>query len=190
MKLVRQTVLQFREGTSDKVYEIDLCELGPESYVVNFRFGRRGSKLQDGSKTPLPVSRAQADKVWDALVREKTTKGYRAADAAPPAEAAPAVTVRVEDVEDPRHRRIVAGAQIETMAGIAPRQHLLTLLGDDRHLAGNQAAPMEARRADEHRRIERPGVQPVETDQAAGMGDGEVAGAGDRDGATAAAGPG
>jgi predicted DNA-binding WGR domain protein len=139
VKLVRQTVLQFREGTSDKVYEIDLCELGPESYVVNFRFGRRGSKLQDGSKTPLPVSRAQADKVWDALVREKTTKGYRAADAAPPAEAAPAVTVRVEDVEDPRHRRIVALMAGTERGWTRDQDHLVWRAGELRVRA---AAPL------------------------------------------------
>ena len=35
MKLVRQVTLEFREGTSDKVYEVDLCEVGPDQFVVN-----------------------------------------------------------------------------------------------------------------------------------------------------------
>ncbi len=107
MKLVRQIVLHFREGTSDKVYEVDLCELGVDRFVVNFRFGRRGAKLQDGSKTPLPVDRKTADKVYDALVREKTAKGYRPADAGPAPEPV-ATEVRFEDVEDPRHRKLLA----------------------------------------------------------------------------------
>ena len=39
MKLIKQTSLHFREGNSDKVYEIDLCEVGADAYVVNFRYG-------------------------------------------------------------------------------------------------------------------------------------------------------
>ena len=31
MKLVCQTKLQFKEGASDKVYEVDLCETGEKS---------------------------------------------------------------------------------------------------------------------------------------------------------------
>ena len=46
MKLIRKARLSFAEGRSDKVYEIDLCDLGgrlgSNRYVVNFRYGRRG----------------------------------------------------------------------------------------------------------------------------------------------------
>jgi predicted DNA-binding WGR domain protein len=76
MKLITQTLLALQEGTSDKVYEVDLCEVGAEQYVVNFRYGRRGSTLKDGSKTPLPVKRADAQRVFDALVKSKVDKGY------------------------------------------------------------------------------------------------------------------
>ncbi len=37
MKLIQQTSLHFREGNFDKVYKIDLCEVGADTYVVNFR---------------------------------------------------------------------------------------------------------------------------------------------------------
>jgi predicted DNA-binding WGR domain protein len=83
MKLINQVRLEFREGTSDKVYEVDLCEVGPGQYVVNFRYGRRGTALRDGSKTPAPVSQAQAQRIFDALIAEKRGKGYW--DAATPA---------------------------------------------------------------------------------------------------------
>ena len=53
MKLIRRTVLVYREGSSDKIYEIDLCEVGPTAYVVNFRYGRRGSRLKEGVSRPL-----------------------------------------------------------------------------------------------------------------------------------------
>src|SRR5918993_1124374 len=77
MKLIRQTVLVYREGSSDKVYEVDLCEIGAESYVVNFRYGRRGSRLKEGVKTVSPVPRLDAEKVFQDLVSSKTRKGYR-----------------------------------------------------------------------------------------------------------------
>jgi predicted DNA-binding WGR domain protein len=77
MKLIRQTILVYREGSSDKVYEVDLCELGAESYVVNFRYGRRGSHLKEGVKTVSPVPRLDAEKVFQDLVNSKTKKGYR-----------------------------------------------------------------------------------------------------------------
>jgi predicted DNA-binding WGR domain protein len=77
MKLVKQTRLEFREGSSDKVYEVDLCELSPGSFTVNFRYGRRGSTLKEGSKSARPVSRAEAETAFDELVVSKTKKGYR-----------------------------------------------------------------------------------------------------------------
>jgi predicted DNA-binding WGR domain protein len=79
MKLIRQTVLVYREGSSDKVYEVDLCEVGAGGYVVNFRYGRRGARLKEGVKTVSPVSRLDAEKIFQDLVDSKTRKGYRAA---------------------------------------------------------------------------------------------------------------
>jgi predicted DNA-binding WGR domain protein len=77
MKLIKQTVLSFREGRSDKVYEVDLCELGPGAYVVNFRYGRRGARLKEGVKTVSPVSRSEGEEIFRDLVDAKTKKGYR-----------------------------------------------------------------------------------------------------------------
>lgn len=71
--------LWFREGTSDKVYKAAVERKG-DGYVVNFAFGRRGSTLNTGTKTRSPVSLAEATKVYDKLVREKTGKGYRPTD--------------------------------------------------------------------------------------------------------------
>ncbi|MFN0203386.1 MAG: WGR domain-containing protein [Bacteroidia bacterium] len=76
MKLIKQIKLSFREGNSDKVYEIDLCEAGTDKYLVNFRFGRRGANLNEGTKTVNPVDLAQAEKIFKALETEKRKKGY------------------------------------------------------------------------------------------------------------------
>lgn len=77
MKLVKQTTLSFQEGRSDKVYEVDLCEVGNGLYVVNFRYGRRGASLKEGSKTAKAVKLTEAEKIFASLVTEKTRKGYR-----------------------------------------------------------------------------------------------------------------
>jgi predicted DNA-binding WGR domain protein len=77
MKLLRQVKLHFQEGKSDKVYEVDLVETAPGKHVVNFRYGRRGGNLRDGTKTVMPVDRATADGIFDTLVASKTSKGYR-----------------------------------------------------------------------------------------------------------------
>ena len=76
MRLIRQSSLSFQKGTSDKVYEIDLCEAGEGEFVVNFRYGRRGARLREGTKTPFPESLAKAEDIFARLVAEKTGKGY------------------------------------------------------------------------------------------------------------------
>ena len=82
MKLIRKTRLYFREGNSDKVYEVDLCDLGERSgaarYMVNFRYGRRGMALKEGTKTVSPVTLDEANAIFDSVVVSKTNKGYQA----------------------------------------------------------------------------------------------------------------
>jgi len=75
MKLIKQS--HFQDGTSDKVYEVDLCGVGNDTYLVNFRYGRRGQQLREGTKTDLPVSREEAEKIFKKLVDSKTKKGYQ-----------------------------------------------------------------------------------------------------------------
>src|SRR6187401_613715 len=81
MRVVEQARLGFREGKSDKLYEVDLVEVAAEQYVVNFRFGRRGSSLRDGTKTPLPGTLEKARAVFSA--HEATSASRPASSAAP-----------------------------------------------------------------------------------------------------------
>jgi hypothetical protein len=95
MKLVRKVRLVFREGKSDKVYEVDLVELpgaAAERFLVNFRYGRRGSALRDGTKTTHAVTLAEAEDVYRSVVVSKTNSGYWDESGAAPvrATAAPA----------------------------------------------------------------------------------------------------
>jgi predicted DNA-binding WGR domain protein len=108
MELLRRTTLYYREGTSDKVYEVDVCCTGQDRYVVNFRYGRRGATLKEGTKTTQAVSLAEAERIFTQLVREKTHKGYRDIANQPPVNTTPVSreTVTVTS-SDPRHQAIL-----------------------------------------------------------------------------------
>lgn len=67
--------LYYRQGRSDKVYQASIEPAGP-GYVVHFAYGRRGSTLTTGTKTPSPVAFDAAKKTFDKLVAEKRAKGY------------------------------------------------------------------------------------------------------------------
>jgi len=75
MKAIAQTSLYYSEGSSDKEYHAEIVEVTGGN-VVNFRYGRRGAALTAGTKTSVPVDFAQAKKIYDKLVKEKTSKGY------------------------------------------------------------------------------------------------------------------
>ena len=74
--------LYYREGSSDKVYQ---CQIEPagERFVVNFAYGRRGSTLNTGTKTNVPVDFEAAQRIFDKLVKEKRSKGYAEGQDAP-----------------------------------------------------------------------------------------------------------
>ena len=74
-----RTTLYYREGGSDKLYQAAVEPSGG-GFVVSFAFGRRGSTLQSGTKTPQPVGYEQARKVYERLVKEKTANGYTRGD--------------------------------------------------------------------------------------------------------------
>jgi predicted DNA-binding WGR domain protein len=77
MKLLEQISLWCHDGKHDKVYEIDLCEVGTDKHVVNFRYGRRGANLKDGTKTALALPLDEARNVLNALIAEKQKGGYQ-----------------------------------------------------------------------------------------------------------------
>jgi bifunctional non-homologous end joining protein LigD len=69
------TTLYYRQGSSDKVYQVAIEPTG-DLFVVNFAYGRRGSTLKTGTKTQTPVSYEKARTVYEKLVKSKTAKGY------------------------------------------------------------------------------------------------------------------
>ena len=77
MELIKRTTLHYQAERSDKIYEVDLCRVGEELYIINFRYGRRGSQLKEGTKTDRPVSLAEAWTVLEQLIASKIKGGYR-----------------------------------------------------------------------------------------------------------------
>ncbi len=81
MQLIQRTTLLFQDDKSDKVYEVDLVQMGTDAAggalcVVNFRYGKRGKSLREGAETASAVGDAEARRVFDKLVASKTKKGY------------------------------------------------------------------------------------------------------------------
>jgi bifunctional non-homologous end joining protein LigD len=74
--VIESVELRYQEGTSDKVYRASIESSG-SGYVVKFAYGRRGSALNTGTKTPSPMPLAGAEAVYRKLVQSKTSKGYR-----------------------------------------------------------------------------------------------------------------
>ena len=73
----KQTTLYYREGSSDKIYQVSLEAKGsPDHFLVRFAYGRRGSTLQTGTKTPVPVDYDTALKTFNQLIASKVAKGY------------------------------------------------------------------------------------------------------------------
>lgn len=69
--------LHYSGGGSDKVYHAAIRNEGGDNYTVQFAYGRRGSSLTYGAKTPAPVPLSKATATYDKLVAEKIGKGYR-----------------------------------------------------------------------------------------------------------------
>lgn len=67
--------LECRENGHDKVYVAEVVPVDT-GFVVKVQWGRRGSALQAGTKTPRPVPEPEALKIFERLVAEKTGKGY------------------------------------------------------------------------------------------------------------------
>ena len=70
MALIEKVCLYYREGTSDKIYEIHLTQ-EEDGYRVTGYNGRRGTKLVAQLKTPRPVPYRTARYIFDNLEASK-----------------------------------------------------------------------------------------------------------------------
>jgi len=74
MATIKSIELFFQEGSSDKVYNATILEDGGK-FTVSVAWGRRGSKLNTGSKA-VKVSRADADKMFERLTEAMEREAY------------------------------------------------------------------------------------------------------------------
>src|ERR671938_658349 len=70
MALIEIVCLYYRDGTSDKVYEIHLTQ-EEDGYRFTGYIGRRGTKLVAQPKTPRPVPYRTARYIFDNLEASK-----------------------------------------------------------------------------------------------------------------------
>jgi len=70
----QRVFLQFQEGKSHKVYHLEMRREADGLFSVHVEYGRRGNPLQAIVKTEAPVSREEADKVFQSLWNEKPKK--------------------------------------------------------------------------------------------------------------------
>lgn len=72
--ILEHAALEYRQGGSDKVYNVFLEDVNG-TYKTNFEYGRRGSTLTTGCKISTSL-KANAEKVYHKLIQEKLAKGY------------------------------------------------------------------------------------------------------------------
>lgn len=79
MSVLRTARLRNEEGGARRLCEIDLVELGGEEprHVVNVRLGKEGRALLETTRTPTPVTLAEARRIFDSAVVSKLNQGFR-----------------------------------------------------------------------------------------------------------------
>lgn len=116
---MKSVSLYFKEGSSDKVYNVALQKEG-DGYKVNFSYGRRGAALSVGTKTNTPVDEPSAIKIFDKLVKEKKSKGYQ--------EENNVSSTQISTVD-----KVDSGIRCQLLNDITEEQ-VMELLSDDRYL--------------------------------------------------------
>jgi predicted DNA-binding WGR domain protein len=74
MRTIESVTLYYKNGKSDKVYEIELLERARD-YVVRARYGRRGSVLRSIDKWK-GTNIYDAEDAYNTLIDEKQGEGY------------------------------------------------------------------------------------------------------------------
>lgn len=149
MRLVRQTRLRSVRGTTTSVFEVDMCEVGSGAFVVNFRFGKKGKRFTEGTKTTRPVGRDEAERIFLDVVARKKRNGYVDASApvggllSPPPPAAAVTPPRKLDLpqtSDARATRLLGYlASPKTCSPQFPLRRVIWRVGE---LRISEAAPL------------------------------------------------
>lgn len=144
MKLLKKTTLYLVKGKQEKVYEIDLCEMGPDKYLVNFRYGKVNAPLSEGTKTTFPVKQEKAQRVFDKLIADQKNKGYVASLE----EARGQVTPKQEALKEEAKASAIGEADVSNTMGLS-EQRTFILRQLKAHLPGAKAEPIKANPAEQ-----------------------------------------
>lgn len=109
VKRIRQITLYRRESAAVKLFQVDLCEAGPDRYLVNFRHGPQGGVLAEGTKTTISTSRERSEQLFADLVASKRSEGF--ADELPPTAELEDDLVTAELLEEPSSPEATAREQ-------------------------------------------------------------------------------
>lgn len=74
--VIRSINLFLTKGTADKIYNIHLNDLGDNQFTVTGHNARRGKPTKEQKKTKTPVTYDKAVKIYEALLKQQTKKGY------------------------------------------------------------------------------------------------------------------
>ena len=74
--MLKEVTLYNTEGNSDKVYTITILPAPKNEFTVVCHNGRRGGKMTEQVKTPIPVSLDAAVALYESILEKKLAKGY------------------------------------------------------------------------------------------------------------------
>lgn len=107
MNTIRTANLVLRQGR-ERTYIIDLVELDSDRYLVNYRYGFSGGALKEGTRTPDPVDRTTAERLFESLIQTRETQGYEDAGEPNPWDEKPSGPSAVApETGDPRTARLL-----------------------------------------------------------------------------------
>ena len=78
MGMEQHAYMEYREGTSDKFYNIHLVQHGDAGWQVECEYGRRGVYTPNRYVMPkIPVNFAVAEQLFVEHLKKKQKKGYQ-----------------------------------------------------------------------------------------------------------------
>jgi bifunctional non-homologous end joining protein LigD len=73
--ILRKSSWKFQDARSNKEYHFQLIET-EAGHIVEFQYGAIGGNLKSDTKTPTPVTLAEATKIFDGMTKERLKKQY------------------------------------------------------------------------------------------------------------------
>ena len=74
--IVKSISLHCKQENHDKVYHIEIIDVGNGKYMVPSQYGRRGKTLRLFCLTDEPVSKWEAERIYNKKVEHEMKKGY------------------------------------------------------------------------------------------------------------------